>query len=227
MSKSKENIAELCGIILGDGHLHKTSNSITIVGSLEDLTYFKSRVIPLFQQFGVSPALRRRNDRKAYYLQLENKEFFSLLIKKFGLTRGNKRFASVPNFIKEDIKLIPEFLRGIFDTDGCLKFSKQGSKKNWYPRIQLQFQKSQMAMEIEDLLLKAKYTFGRWLDKRGSGVIYYQISGEDSAERWFSEIKPINPVQTSKFHFWKKFGYYMPRSSLNDRMNALHLNNNE
>lgn len=36
MKESEENIAEVVGIILGDGHLHKKCNKITIVGSLEE-----------------------------------------------------------------------------------------------------------------------------------------------------------------------------------------------
>ncbi len=37
------NIAELSGVILGDGSLHNSCNKITIVGSVEDKYYRKFR----------------------------------------------------------------------------------------------------------------------------------------------------------------------------------------
>lgn len=43
-----EDIAEMIGIILGDGHLHTIYNLITIVGSLEDKQYYQKQVIKLF-----------------------------------------------------------------------------------------------------------------------------------------------------------------------------------
>ena len=36
LKKIDERVAELVGIILGDGHLHTRNNQITIVGSIED-----------------------------------------------------------------------------------------------------------------------------------------------------------------------------------------------
>ena len=51
----KTALAELLGIILGDGSLHKTEYRVTIVGSLEDYEYYQKSVLPLFAKvFGKS-----------------------------------------------------------------------------------------------------------------------------------------------------------------------------
>ena len=58
MKYNSKNLAELIGIIMGDGHLHKKQNKITIVGSLEDFYYYKYHVIPLIKSlFDVNPRM--------------------------------------------------------------------------------------------------------------------------------------------------------------------------
>jgi intein/homing endonuclease len=136
-AQSKEHmLAEFLGILLGDGNLNKSSNCITIVGSLEELDYYNNFVIPLITSiFKIKPNLRFRKDRNAIYIDFNSKYIMDYLSKDLGLVRGSKKYAYVPNLIKNNPKLIPHFLRGLFDTDGCFKFSKETSSRNYYPRI--------------------------------------------------------------------------------------------
>ena len=224
-SNQKLRLAELVGIILGDGNLHGKSNCITIVGSLEDVYYYKYHVIPLIRSlFNVDPKLRKRNDRNAFYIDFCSKETMNFLTKNIGLVRGNKINAQIPNMIKESEKLIPYFLKGLFDTDGCLKFSKQSTDKNYYPRVRLAFKKSKFAKEVEEILVKSGFKYSRWEDRRFNIVVFYEISGKENLEGWMNNIRPANMVHTSKYLFWKKFGYYIPKSSLDSRLKALNLN---
>lgn len=86
-----KHMAELVGIILGDGHIHKKTNMITIVGSLEDLDYYKDQVIPLFEKlFDKKPTLSKRKDCNTYYLTIHSKEIFDFLTSKIGMKRGPK-----------------------------------------------------------------------------------------------------------------------------------------
>ncbi|PIN79659.1 hypothetical protein COV16_03080 [Candidatus Woesearchaeota archaeon CG10_big_fil_rev_8_21_14_0_10_34_8] len=85
-----KGLAEIIGIILGDGHLHKKSNKITIVGSLEDFYYYKFHVIPLIRSiFVCNPKIRKRNDKNAYYIDFNSKENFAKIYfwKRFGYYR--------------------------------------------------------------------------------------------------------------------------------------------
>ena len=120
--KNYRKLAEFLGIILGDGNLNKKSNCITIVGSLEDFYYHKNHVVPLIKSlFDINPKLRKRNDRNAYYIDFNSKNTMNYLTKVVGLVRGNKVNAEIPKIIINNERLIPHFLRGLFDTDGCLK----------------------------------------------------------------------------------------------------------
>ena len=227
MTKNREKLAEFLGILLGDGNLNKSSNCITIVGSLEELDYYNNYVIPIIESlFEVKPKLRYRKDRNAIYLDFNSKQVMDYLSKELGLVRGNKRYAHVPEIVKNSSKAIPHFLRGVFDTDGCLKFSKQTSQKNYYPRIQFCFSNAPFAHEVKELLEKIGFKLGMWKDLRFNGLIFYQISGSDNLEKWMSIVDSGNPVQKTKYQMWKKYGSYIPKSSLKSRMEALNLNIN-
>ena len=222
---NNKKLAELLGILLGDGNLNKSSNCVTIVGSLEELDYYNNFVMPFIESlFEVKPKLRFRNDRNAIYIDFNSKEVMDYLSKEVGLVRGDKRYAHVPHIIVQNVQLIPHFLRGLFDTDGCLKFSRQTRKNNYYPRIQFCFSDVPFAYEVISLLEKVEFKIGRWKDSRFNGLIFYQISGKENLERWIKTIGSNNPVQNTKYLVWKKYGFYVPKSTLKSRMEALNLN---
>lgn len=221
----KRKLAEFLGILLGDGNLHRKSNSITIVGSLEDFYYYNNCVIPLIKSlFNINPKLKKRKDRNAFYIYFYSKETMDYLTKDLGLVRGNKVNARIPNIIRNNIDLIPHFLRGLFDTDGCLKFSKQTKNINYYPRVQFCFRKTKFTEEIGNLLEKLEFNIGMWQENRFNGLIFYQISGKVNLERWMRLIGSSNPVHITKYLIWKQEGFYIPKSSLKSRIEALTLN---
>ena len=110
--------------------------------------------------------------------------------------------------------------------DSCLKFSKQTSQKNYYPRIQLCFSDAPFAHEVKELLEKIGFNVGMWKDSRFKGLIFYQISGSDNLEKWMKIVGSSNPVQKTKYQMWKKYGFYISKSSLKSRIEALNLNIN-
>ena len=224
--EKQELLAEFVGILLGDGNLHKSSNCITIVGSLEDYEYFENRLIPLINQlFDISPSLKRRKDRNAYYVYFNSKKVMDYLTKEIGLVRGNKINAKIPNFVLEDKKLATHFLRGLFDTDGCLKFSKQTKKLHYYPRIQFCFKKTDFSKKVFEVIENLEFNVAKWSEKRGIFELdYCHISGRENVEKWMDLIGSNNPVQKTKYLFWKKQGFYETKSSLSQRQKALTLN---
>jgi hypothetical protein len=222
-----QKLAEFIGILLGDGNLHKKSDCITIVGSLEDFYYYTGYVIPLIKSlFNGNPKLRKRNDRNSYYIDFNSKETMDYLTKDIGLIRGNKINAKVPSMIIENRRLIPPFLRGLFDTDGCLKFSKQTRNENYYPRIQYCFRDSKFTWQVKNLLDRINLAFCSWEDNRHNKTIFFQMSGSKNLEKWMEIVNSNNYVHKSKYLFWKKFGHYQPKSSLISRVEALNLNMN-
>ncbi len=126
--------------------------------------YFEDRIIPLFNNnfIELNPILRKNKHKNSYSLSIENKETFNVFVKKFGMIRGAKNNVKIPKFIFKNKSLMTAFLRGLFDTDGCLKFSKQTKNVNYYPRIQLGFRESPFAHQIEELLKNLNFKFAKW-----------------------------------------------------------------
>lgn len=222
---NNDQLAEFIGIILGDGHIHTKENKITIVGSLEEYDYYTYIISPLIKElFDVSPRLLYRNDSNAIYLYFHSKKALNLLVNELGMKRGNKTHAVIPSFVKSQ-NLHCSFFRGLFDTDGCLKFSKQGKTIHYYPRIQFCFKESLLSRELLSLLREHNFPVGSWKDNRFENTLHlFQISGVKNTDRWMREIGTHNMVQGSKYLIWKKTGAYVPRSSLKERLQALNLN---
>ncbi|HIH58854.1 MAG TPA: hypothetical protein HA360_03190 [Nanoarchaeota archaeon] len=217
----RSSVYELIGAIYGDGHIHSTENRVTLVGSLEDYYYYTFYLKPLIEKLfpGINVYIRKRNDRNSYYLSFESKDAFQKL-QSFHLWRGAKNNLVLP--ILSNSLSLKLFLRGLFDTDGSLKFSKQSKNINYYPRIQYAFKESDFSRDLGTFLSQAGFTFCRWYDKRDKEY-YYQISGDSFLHTWIKTVGLSNPVHYSKYLYWKRFGYFIPRSSLAFRMNALHL----
>ena len=215
-----EKLSELCGIILGDGNLHKSANRITITGSLDDKKYYEETVIPLFQTcFSKTPKMKRAKEKNSYYLYVENKKIFQIFIGDLGLKRGSKLDASVPSWIY-NFNCEASCLRGLFDTDGCLKFSKQAKNYHYYPRIRLCFRDSPLVNDIRNLLQITGFNFSSWPDRRYS-TTYYEISGNKNLEKWFKTVGMHNPVHRSKYLLWKKTEKGFPRSVLSERLKMI------
>jgi len=222
-----EELAELVGIVLGDGNMHKTENCITITGSLEDYYYYNLTVIPIIKKlFNIIPFLKRRKDRNSYYLFFNSQAIMSFLHETLNMCRGNKINARIPNFVYSDTKFIQSLLRGLFDTDGCLKFSKQTKNIHYYPRVEIGFKQSNLIFEIKELIKSLNINYSSWKENQTNPFVKFQISGINNLEKWMRFVVPNNPVHKTKYFFWKKFGYYIPNSSLSYRVKSLNLNMN-
>lgn len=214
------NIAELCGIILGDGHLHSTENRIVITGSNEDIFYYRNHLILLFKKhFGVIPKLVRVKNKNSYRLILENKRVFNFFIN-IGLVKGKKDKITIPETILNDSSLLKSFIKGLFDTDGYLKFSKQNKSINYYPRIRFSFYNTPLSLELVKVFKKLGFNFGFCVDKRND-ILYYEISGFRNLREWMKSVGSSNDVHLSKYLLWEKFGHVPIRLSLRERQKML------
>ena len=226
--KSAE-LSELIGIILGDGHMHTFCNRIYISGSLFDELYYKNRVSFLFDSlFNLKPKIYKRSDRNSYILQVENKKVFNFLVFDLGLLRGRKKLrASIPNFIINNERLFPFLLRGLFDTDGSFKFSKQNKGYAYYPRIRLSSQESPMIEQIKYCLSVLGFNYGFYINSKKGNIVYiFEISGKKNFFKWMDTVGSLNLVHFTKFLIWKKFGYYDKSQSFYERCSLLNIDKN-
>ena len=118
LSKDK-NLAELIGIILGDGNLnkHPRTENLRITCNSKDTGYIKhiSRLIK--RVFCKPPSIRKRNDVNAVSLDL----YQCKISERLSLPCGDKikNNIGIPSWIFLNKKYILKCLKGLFETDGC------------------------------------------------------------------------------------------------------------
>ena len=236
-----ENLAEFIGIVAGDGHLNCYSRnnwryySIVITCNLnEDKFYFNNVIQSKFKKL-FNTCLNITCNKKKNYFNAYNysKAIVNYINKNFSIPIGNKSSdVNIPNNIMESGKLVLFFIRGLADTDFSLSFKNKG-KLHDYPVIKGSF-KSRI---LVDNLNKSLTNFGfctnvcfneRNFDKRfGKGYERHSIylSGKNNLEKWISLIGFNNPRLMTKYMIWKKFGYCLPNTTINERINSLSKDN--
>jgi intein/homing endonuclease len=123
--KSKE-LAELIGIILGDGNIWVKKGGyyyLTIVGDAKkDRNYLLEYVRPLVKKlFKKEMHIREHKTHNELFLYIGSKDIVFTLAK-FGLKSGDKvkNNVSIPSWIFESDEYIRACIRGLIDTDGSV-----------------------------------------------------------------------------------------------------------
>lgn len=195
-SESKE-LAELIGIILGDGniHIHKKSNNsymLRIVGDSEkDKEYLLNYVKPLCENlFQLKCKIHKHNKFKELFLIVNSKQVVEFLISK-GLVSGNKiaNKVRVPKWIKNNDEYYAACIRGLMDTDGSI----YRLLPHWPNLFQICFTNRNMGL-LEDVkcgLEKLGIVSSKICTKANSPKIY--ITQKESIRKFYKVVSFKNP----------------------------------
>ncbi len=208
--------AELIGIHTGDGSLYKTTWSKVweVRGALNENDYYDNHIVPLLQNIFNSEfkaKFRSGGAHGCYGIQTGKSAVTNFFIEK-GFKVGSKILTGrIPeSIVKSSNNCKLAFLRGLFDTDGCIRFDRANKQKlHTYPRIEFCFASELLRDDLETLVSSLGYRCYTW------GKKYFKlcISGKEQAKKWFSDVKPTNKKHLNRFGFWLKRGYIiMPRS---------------
>jgi hypothetical protein len=126
-------LAELIGIILGDGNITKyeRTEAIRIVCHSGKNSYIKHIVELVYKVFDKMPSIHIRKKEKAVTIVI----YLCNLSKRLNIPAGNKikNNISIPEWIKTKKCYVVSCLKGLFETDGC--FNKD--PKNYTQSIEL------------------------------------------------------------------------------------------
>jgi len=124
-------LAYLCGIFAGDGSINikesKSDYFLKCVGNPKDEKPLYFDVIgPLFKEtFGFLPNMKLYDGGTIFGFVVYSRALIYYLTNEGGLPYGKKyNRLCVPKIFLKDEKLLMHFLRGLFDTDGCVCFKK-------------------------------------------------------------------------------------------------------
>jgi intein/homing endonuclease len=177
-SLSKE-LAELIGIIIGDGYLHNNKHKyvIGIVGNPKiDREYFNYIQNLILVNFNLQTNIKHIG--RGLRLTFNSKCIFCFFVHlgmQFGLGKGQR--VTIPENIIRNKIFWNSVLRGIFDTDGTIFTSaKKGSPK--YPCIELTTTSKLLALQVYLLLVKLGFKVAsiREYKYKHSKLISYKVS---------------------------------------------------
>src|SRR3989344_7189856 len=126
-----EEISEICGALTGDGWIESRESSLYLAGHpIDDKNYYDNHMIPLFSRNVIKVKPKNFKYWKVYGFSLYNKKIIKEFIK-LGIQKGKKVYScKIPKWCFNSKNLMIGFLRGIFDTDGCVFCGKSYKTKN-------------------------------------------------------------------------------------------------
>ena len=161
-SMSKD-LAEEIGMHLGDGSLtygkYKTSTAYTYSfssGTDEEEYCLNYAMSLIYKLYSLKPTVSRAKHHNTISLQYKSKRLFNFK-KSLGLPVGRKNHLEIPKCVLES-NYVFDFLRGLFDTDGCLHFQKKYKKIHYYPRLDITSKSENLISQVDKVLRKNSFT---------------------------------------------------------------------
>ncbi len=182
--KPSIELAEIMGIMLGDGNIYKKQYAVRVCGNAkDDRVYLREHVKKLFDAiFGVTPKEYHHVTQNEIILYIYSK-FVAHNLMHYGLISGNKKKnnAKIPQWIMGNEEYIRACIRGLFDTDGTV-FKQRGNLKielaSGIPGLQKTFQK----------LMKKAGFHKSWSRPNSRGVSRYGLYSKKDVDKFINDI---------------------------------------
>ncbi len=182
-------LAELFGIMLGDGHISHFQMTVTL--GTKEAAYARYVRLLIRKTFGGTPRITM-SSRGHTTVYLGSTEITKWL-KTEGLVQ-NKVAAQVgvPQWIFGDTKYMSGFLRGFFDTDGSVYRLRYGIQ------ISLTNRSMPLLVSLQSMLRRLGYTPSAVSADR----VY--LTKVPDVQRVFREIRPMNPKHRCRYNLFTR-----------------------
>ncbi len=223
-----QDLAYLCGILSGDGHIEKnyggkSRNRICCGGNPKDEKKFYNITIKnLFKKLFNANVTPKDLGDGTYGIKFSSLGITIFLTKVIGLPRGKKYDTiKIPKLFLQDKKLILSFVRGLFDTDFGFCLCKKYHTEPYYPQVCFDSKSENFAKEIWNSLkllgLGFKGKVYRVYDeddraKAGFTVTYrFDLYGHKNFVDVLNIIKLRQPKHIKKYKEWLKVNKNNPK----------------
>lgn len=149
-----EQLAEYLGIHYGDGNLSLPNNhtySISVCLNLKEKQYALYVRKLYLQLFNKLMHYSENEKKNSITLRTHQKVTWSYL-HQLGAPIGKKEHLVIPKIVKKEEKYLSAFLRGLFDTDGCITIQRDKGYK--YPLIKISMKSKIFANEVQQAYTK-------------------------------------------------------------------------
>lgn len=181
-----EKLAEIFGVLNGDGHLAIHNYEINVVMSYLEKDYI-FRLKKLFEnKFGISFILTRKGT--AIKLRGYSKGLSNILSSEYRLPIGKKLGRlKIPKIVYQNDIFLSFYLRGLFDTDGSFY-----TRRNNEPVMEISSADKRFLAEVKGALEKLGF-------KTAKGKNRCFIYQKESIHDFFRIVKPANSKHLKKY----------------------------
>ncbi len=230
------DLAEILGIHIGDGCISITNSykEYYLGGDItQERDYHLNWVSELYNKNIMIPLYNKKVEYKNrpkvgiigfHVFDGKIVNFFLNL----GVESGSKINVEVPKLIMEKKSIYKRFLRGLFDTDGCIYFDKNRSSKNPInnqPTIKLSSVSSKLIEQVFSMLVRIglhprmrKPYKGKKDKHKLYSILIYQ---RGDIKYFIKSIGFKNPKHLTKWKVYKKLGFCPPKTTLRERKKIL------
>lgn len=216
-----KKLAYLCGVFAGDGSISYRKNKneylLKCVGNPKDEKSFYIEIVkPFFKETFLSDInVRMMDSETTFGFSFYSKQLVNYLTNTIGLPLGKKYSnLKIPEIFKKDKGLLTNFIKGVFDTDGCICFKKKYKQKPYYPVISISSKSrlfvSEIAKFLKDTGFRVYETYDyRRVDKRANEgfteISRIELNGVYNLRLWISTIGFYSPKHREKIkNYWEE-----------------------
>ena len=187
-------LAELLGILAGDGHIGEYQTTMT-TNSVTDIQHARYTQKLLEDLFRLPVSLTFRKGKKACVVVISSKEVGRFLVAK-GMQKGHKIRGGlcIPKWILSRIKYRAAFIRGLFDTDGCVYIDRHRIKGKEYRNIGMAFTNRSLPLLAD--FKESLESYGLHPTQKTKYTVF--LRRKEDIRRYFDVIGSSNPKHTEK-----------------------------
>lgn len=202
-SKLTPEIAEIVGIMMGDGGLYldrlkKYQTSVSFHKEEKQYLYYVKELLE--NNFKYKFCI---TELESEYLLRNTSVFVGKTLISYGLSSGNKvkNNVIIPTWVLTKNKFITSFVRGFFDTDGCV-YRKYAN----YLQIQIKLGSKITLESIRNAIIKLGFNptvIQR--DEYNNKISWkFYLSRQNEIKLFFNKIKPANIKHVKRFNKIRK-----------------------
>ena len=202
--KITPDLAEEIGLHIWDGSMNNYSYKglFQLRGHIkDDEEHYQTRIRELYKKlYNLDINLREMKSTGVIGFQIWSDAMVNFKNKILGLPLGKKSNIEIPKMINNK-ELFYSFMRGLFDTDGCLYIENKNGKP--YPRIEISTISRPLCIQIISILRKYGINAWYYVYKRKeinwNDLYTIALTGFSSLEDWFYIIGSNNPKHVMKY----------------------------
>lgn len=194
--KYSEKLAEFLGILIGDGHLSQYQASVTTNSKTDrEHALFVQDIIK--NLFGISSTLKDKRGENTINIVASSKKLVIFLNQR-GMPIGNKikNNVSIPAWILQNVHYQKAFIRGLFDTDGCIYLDIHKVKNKVYRHLgwTITSASNKLIVDILSVLRNLDFSPTNQITQKS---VY--LRRKKDIERYFNEVGTSNPKHHKRY----------------------------